>query len=182
MQISAIILAITLLISPIVLSIIYIAPLLPYLQELSNGAFIIFAWILAIILIIILIFFIIRATYIFKQARALNENKLVGERKIIFGYGIFIGILNLPAIFGLAMLVCAIFINDNLKENESLTNNSQKLNTKDIKFINDKQKPSFDDQVEKLTLEISVLNDLKKQGLITEKEYIEKKKQILGIE
>gem|GEM_PF-3781984 len=181
MQVIATILAIIYSILPFFLFFYYLLPTFKLLKEGAStntfvGAFI-FIISLIIIFAIIVAIFLILAVLTFKEARKFSKQKLVEERRTLFGYGIFTAITFAPTIFGLIiMLIFIIYTNDCIlevqKEYDLPKKNKVKVSEKRL---------SLDNKIETLMAQLESLKELKEDGLITEEEYIKKRRDLLDM-
>ena len=126
----------------------------------------------------------------FNEARTMTDEELVKNRGSLFGWGIFASIALAPTIIGLiVLLIFVVMVNNYIKNiEEGKTEETSKGFGQTVKEgsskvwngIKEVFKPKSD--IEKQQEELEKLNKLKEQNLITEEEYQQKRKQILGIE
>lgn len=157
----------------------YLQPSITLLKENSsaNGSveLLIFLSFLCFIAFLAIMIALIFASMTFKDAIKLNEQELVSERRSLYGYGIFTAITFAPTILGLiAMFVFIIYTNDHILE---LQKEYPPIEEHKTKFP--KKKLRLDKNTKTLMERLEILKEMKEQGLITEEEYLTKKKDLL---
>ena len=196
MRVISLVIALLLLVTGVTLFFIFILPTFSVINEypdvIMNNTLYYFLIALFVIAFAVIMAYLFSASNVFKKAKKYNNYELVESRKKLFGYGIYTAIVCAPSILGMiVILVFAIYTNDNILELSSTykapevgsqkgTEVKEKVEVK--KEVKTKPKAvKADGEAEKLLVQFDVLKEMKEQGLLTEEEYLEKRKELLGM-
>ena len=125
----------------------------------------------------------------FNNARNMTDEELIKNRSSLFGWGIFLAIVLAPSIIGLVVVLIFVFmVNDYIKNLEAgNTEATDKGFGETVKEGTNKAWNGLKDtfkgksKLEKQKDQLSELQQMKDEGVITEEEYEAKRKQILGL-
>ena len=196
MRVISLVIALLLLVTGVTLFFIFILPTFSVINEypdvIMNNTLYYFLIALFVIAFAVIMAYLFSASNVFKKAKKYNNYELVESRKKLFGYGIYTAIVCAPSILGMiVILVFAIYTNDNILELSSTykapevgpqkgTEVKEKVEVK--KEVETKPMAvKAGGEAEKLLMQFDVLKEMKEQGLLTEEEYLEKRKELLGM-